>query len=179
MSSGTGPTRGYRQVTLYQTILLLFFSTMTAYRLPIPKEVFRISNGSVFPSSTIHRSGMNLSGSGYSTGSLCMALYNRFRIWSSVTFNDEKLVNAYQIFGSRIVPAGMKYPLYSSSSAAVCAIAIFRGSEFVLRNERLITTYTKVMLSATCKEWGRPIMCHNQSTDFGQLNCTGTYLIHS
>ena len=82
------------------------------YRRPNPNIalVGSLPSMSSFPSLR-YRSGMNSSGRGYTAGSRSIALpRRRYR-----TLNVEE-ISAHQTFGMTVVPLGIKYPLYSSSS---------------------------------------------------------------
>lgn len=67
----------------------LFLQRYTEYtrRLPNPKNVLCTSSGGPLPSKESYRSGMNSSGSGYSSGFRCIALYD---IRNSMTCLSER-----------------------------------------------------------------------------------------
>lgn len=59
----------------------MLFLKKLSYRLPIPKTILLTSKGASLPSEGNHLSGMKLSGSGYSIGSLSIALHIKESIW--------------------------------------------------------------------------------------------------
>ena len=86
--------------------------SVVSYLLPKPKAALTGSRGILPFSLGKNLSGLNSEGSGYSSESLKTPLDNLV----SELLSFKYIISTDQILGTTIVPLGMRYPLYSSSS---------------------------------------------------------------
>ena len=109
---------------------------MDAYLRPYPNTNSAGSQTSGFSlPSRRNLSGRKRSGSGYRSGSCRHALHHELVIRLSKARRGVSGVSSYQEFGSRTVPAEIKYPSHSVSTLVMCGM--LKGSTGAQRKTSL------------------------------------------